>query len=73
MEKATDTQVPPDKTSELIKQLAARNRDVRAVLNSNLPDNIKVQVITGAGKVFPYRDCPCGSGKKFKFCCYPRS
>lgn len=23
-----------------------------------------------AGKVEPYEPCTCGSGKKFKFCCY---
>lgn len=79
MDSSTVTQTNPpapvrDATGELLKQLAAGNRRIRDVVDSNLPKEIMEQIVLkGIGQVYPYRDCPCGSGKKFKFCCYRRS
>lgn len=46
-------------------------KQYRAVTDEHLPESVRKELATtGRSKIGRNDPCPCGSGKKFKKCCY---
>ena len=43
--------------------------EVAKVTGTNRDDTVKTTVKRTSKKIMPNDPCPCGSGKKYKFCC----
>jgi uncharacterized protein YecA (UPF0149 family) len=72
-EKIMDTRTGEIMSKELLKKLmgdADFEKYAKEVAPDNLsPDQRAMLAATGRTKVGRNEKCPCGSGKKFKYCC----